>query len=294
MNQHIISYLTCLVLVFVLASCEPQIDDKTSLPAAPTSAEFTIEPTGEDNTFRFVSTASDAFLFGWDLGNGVTTSGSEAIGFYMEAGVYVVELTVFNSGGHVTSTQSVIVENDIVIEQGPCDEGSLTEFLSNCDSKTWRLIPAEGALLVGPQGLSETWWMNGQMDVDDRPCQFDDEWTFTEDGAMVYDTKGDIWGEDYLGFNFECVADDQLGSDVAAWGAGSHSYTTIDNTLTVSGLGAFIGLPKAANGGEVGFPVSEVSYTVTQRTTDAATGNDLMVIQVDFGDGIWQFTLVAI
>ena len=174
MKQFIIPSITSLLLILAMASCEPQIDDKSTLSAPPTAAEFTIEPTGEDNTFRFTSTADDGFLFGWDLGNGVTTSGSEAIGFYMDAGVYVVELTVFNAGGHVTSTQSLVIDNDVVIEAGPCDEGSLAEFLSDCDSKTWVLSPIEGALLVAPEGLTEIWWMNGINDVADRPCQFND------------------------------------------------------------------------------------------------------------------------
>jgi len=281
-----------LCAVIMLISCEPQIDDKISLPPAPSAAEFTIEQLPEDNSYRFVSTTEDGFLYGWDLGDGTTVSGPEATATYVAAGVYIVELTVFNSGGHVTSTQSVIIENDLVIEEGPCDEGSLKEWLSNCDQKTWRLNPAAGALLVGPVGLTETWWQIDDNAIAERPCAFDDEWIFFEDGTMIYDTKGDIWGEDYMGIDFMCVDESELGSAISAWGSGEHAYTAIGNELALIGLGAYIGLPKATNGAEVNMPVSGITYTVTSQSADA-DGNDLMVIQVNYGGGIWQFTLVA-
>ncbi len=285
-----ISVVICTLITLV--SCQPQIDDKISLPPAPSAAEFTIEQLPEENSYRFVSTTEDGFLYGWDLGNGMTVSGPEATVTYPDAGVYIVELTVFNSGGHVTSTQSVIVDNDLVIEEGPCDEGTLKEWLSDCDQKTWRLNPAEGALLVGPVGLTETWWQNDENVVTERDCAFNDEWIFFEDGTLIYDTKGDIWGEDYMGIDFMCVDETVLGPGVSAWGSGEHNYTAIGNELALMGLGAYIGLPKATNGGEVTMPVNSITYTVTSQTTDA-DGNDLMVIQVNYGAGIWQFTLVA-
>jgi len=293
MKSNLNSFAILICTLIILVSCEPQIDDKITLPPPPTAADFSITELPESNSYKFVSTTEDGFLYGWDLGNGQTVSGSEATTVYMTEGVYIVELTVFNAGGHVTSTQSVIVENDLVIEEGPCDEGTLKEFVSNCDQKTWRLNPTAGALLVGPVGLTETWWQNDESVVEERFCAFDDEWTFFEDGTMVYDTKGDIWGEDYMGFDFMCVDESLLGEPVSAWGSGDHSYTATGTELAVSGLGAFIGLPKATNGAEVTSPVDGIIYTVTSQTTDG-DGNDLMVIQVNYGDGVWQFTLVAI
>ena len=51
---------------------------------------------------------------------------------------------------------------------------------------------------------------------------------FTFDGLqMQYDTKGQVWGEDYMGFNFECVGTDQLVGAVQAWGDGNHTFLVI-------------------------------------------------------------------
>jgi len=170
----------------------------------------------------------------------------------------------------------------------------LAEYLSNCDTKTWKLIPEAGALLVGPPGLTETWWQNDETVVTERFCAFDDTWTFTGDGEMIYDTKGDIWGEDYLGFDFACVPTEEMPDDVAAWGNGTHEYVAIEGTqqLQLKGLGAFMGIPKAANGAEVGFPQNGVTYDVVERRVDA-DGKDVLVIQVDYTAGVWQFTFVA-
>lgn len=286
-------YTALVSSLLLLASCEPDIDDKIDLPSAPTEATFDVTDIG-DNTYSLANTTDGGFLFQWDLGNGATETGETVTVTYPEAGAYVVSLTVFNAGGHATGTRSIVVNEDLVVMAGPCEPGSISEFLSNCDQKTWRLNPAAGALLVGPPGLGETWWQNDETVVEERFCAWDDTWTFFENGDMVYDTKGDIWGEDYLGFDFSCVPTAEMPDDVAAWGDGMHSYVASDATqqIMLNGVGAFMGIPKAANGAEVGFPVSSVTYDIVEMRQDA-DGNDILVVLVDYTDGNWQFTFVA-
>jgi hypothetical protein len=57
------------------------------------------------------------------------------------------------------------------------------------------------------------------------------------------------------------------------------------------GLGAFIGLPKAANGAETFVPISSITYDVLSANEDAATGVRTMEIEVNWGGGLWRFTL---
>lgn len=276
-----------------LYACEPDIDEKRTLPGAPSEATFDVIDLG-DNTYQLVNTTEGGFLFQWDLGNNLTETTEEVTVTYPKAGAYIITLTVFNAGGHAVGSKSIVVANDLVVEAEPCGPGTLAEYLSNCDQKTWRLIPEPGALLVGPPGLTETWWQSSENEVSERFCAWDDTWTFFEDGTMVYDTKGDIWGEDYLGFEFSCVPTADMPEDVAAWGDGTHEYISIEATqqLQLNGLGAFMGIPKAANGQEVGFPIGSITYDVTERRTNA-DGKDVLVIQVDYTAGIWQFTFVA-
>lgn len=276
-----------------LTACEPDIDEKSTLPNAPSEATFDVIDLG-DNTYQLVNTTEGGFLFKWDLGNNLSETSEEVTVTYPKAGAYVITLTVFNAGGHAVGSKSIVVANDLVVEVEPCGPGTLAEYLSDCDEKTWRLNPEAGALLVGPPGLTETWWQSGDNEVSERFCAWDDTWTFFEDGTMVYDTKGDIWGEDYLGFDFSCVATADMPEDVAAWGDGEHEYIAIEATqqIQLNGLGAFMGIPKAANGQEVGFPVGSITYDVREKRTNA-DGKDVLVIEVDYTAGIWQFTFVA-
>lgn len=295
MNINKLYISTLFTVLFAFTACEPNIDDKLDLPPAPTEASFDIIELDASNTYRFVSTTPGAFLYSWDLGNGVTGASEEIEGYFQDKGGYLITLRVFNAGGHVTSTKTLNVAEDAEVVVEPCAEGTLTEYLSNCDQKTWRLNPAEGALLVGTADFTETYWQSSESDITERFCAWDDEWTFFEDGTMIYDTKGDVWGEDYLGFNFECVPTADLPADVADWGDGTHIYTVnpATNELSVIGSGAFIGIPKAANGQEVGFPQSMVTYIITGMNTNS-DGDDVMVIKVEYGDNVWQFTLVAV
>jgi len=294
-----IIFATFALSLLGLLSCEPAIDDKIDLPAAPTEANFTVIDLG-NNTYQLVNTTDGGFLFQWDLGDGTTATAEEVEVTYPKAGAYIITLTVFNAGGHASGTKSVVVAQDLVIEAEPCEPGTLAEYISNCDTKTWKLNPDEGALLVGRADYSETWWQNDLSVVDERFCAWDDTWTFTGDGDMIYDTQGDIWGEDYLGFNFECVPTEDLADNVSAWGNGNHSYIADDATqqLQLNGVGAFMGIPKAANGSEVGFPVGSITYDVVGMDTNAE-GKDLVTIAVFYttGDGdaaVWQFTFVEV
>ena len=300
MQNYISKYLFISILLLGFASCDPQQDGAVDIGLPPAEATFSIEETGEFNTYMLISTTPEAFLFQWDLGNGATATGETVEVRYANMGDYEVTLTAFNKGGSATSKQTIQVDEDAPVD---CYNFEELKFITNCDTKTWRLIPAAGALFIGPDdGTGTTWFASSEDDVDVRACQFDDEWTFSVDGAMVYDTKGDIWGEDYLGFNFECVATADLGAPVADWGDGTHLFDVTAPTngepakLTVTGSGAFIGLPKVTNGMEVGFPVNQTIYDIIRMETIA--GQDIMELEVKFltsdnTPATWKFTIAS-
>lgn len=286
--------ITILLLGFSLMfiSCEPEQDDALPLGTPPSSVSFDIQPTGDMNTYRLTNTTSGTFIHQWNLGNGQTAEGEEIVITYQFMGTYDITLKAFNDGGFGETTKTITVEEDA---PAPCNPGSLMEFVSNCDSKTWTLLPEEGAYWVGPaDGSGTTWWMSDAAAVTDRPCAFNDEWIFSSDGVVVYDTKGDVWAEDYMGFNFECVTDGQLPADVAAWGAGTHGFVITEGAveqIQLIGTGAFIGLPKAANGAEVTSPQPGVTYDVIEKGT--VGGQDYMILEVNYVAGIWRFHIVS-
>lgn len=274
--------------------CTPQEDDKLSLGLPPSNVTFDVIQGSNPNEFIFRNTTPETFIHQWDFGNGATAEGAEVQTTFQNKGTYTVTLSAFNSGGKGEASTTITVDEDAPT---PCIKTDpFFEFLTGGATRGWVLNPVPGAYFVGPDdGSGGTWWASDDNTVAERPCAFDDEWIFDQDCAMEYDTKGDLWAEDYMGFDFECITDGQLGAGLESWGSGVHAFsvsTSGDVTqLTVTGLGAFIGLPKAANGAEVTQPQIEVTYDVLAY--EEQSDRYWMEIGVSFGAGIWKFQLAS-
>ena len=153
---------------------------------------------------------------------------------------------------------------------------------------TWKLAPQAGALAVGPNQGDGSWWSNGSGDVTTRDCLFDDSLVFDASGNLMHYMDGSTWLEPWQG-----VSNEQCGSPVSPHdGSGSYTYTYSNNQLTVNGLGAHIGLPKAYNGGELTSPSGAVS-SITYEISWGANGEMIADIQsAGGGTGWWRFTYV--
>ncbi len=287
MNMNTFKILLLLSVLFMV-SCDPVVEDKQSLGTPPTSVSFTVTDLG-DNNFEFTNTTQGTFIHQWQFGDGGTGEGTSIVYTYTKAGDYEVQLTAFNDGGFATGTDRVTVDEDLGIS---CLTLPELEDLTNCDSKVWTLDDGEGALFVGPNA-GETWWQSAEDESLARPCAWNDEWIFFEDGTMIYDTKGDLWAEDYMGFAFECVNDGDLAESFAPWASGEHSFELADNEgvlqISLRGLGAFVGLPKVVNGAEVTTPVDGITYDIVEITNDGS--KDVMILEINFGPGVWRFRL---
>jgi hypothetical protein len=97
----------------------------------------------------------------------------------------------------------------------------------------------------------------------------------------------ETWLEGWQGFDGE-----GCGAPVAPHdgsNAATFTHDDVNNTITVDGLGAHIGLAKVVNGGELGSPndaVSSIVYTITAMTADSMT----LDIEIA-GGGYWRFML---
>ena len=156
-------------------------------------------------------------------------------------------------------------------------------------SGTWRISPEAGALHVGP-GDGSTWWANSLGDVTTRECYFDDEYVFNADGSFSNVLGTETWIEAWQG-----IAADACGAPVSPHdGSSAATYTYTDSTVTLSGVGAYLGLPKVYNGGELG--AANADSAISYRTYDIAfsSGNDTMTVTINIGSGIWTYKLVAV
>ena len=128
--------------------------------------------------------------------------------------------------------------------------GSHTDLNANnvSVSGVWKLAPVAGAMKVGPVVDDGQWWQNSAADVETRACLFDDEYVFGDDSGSFQNILGaETWIETWQG-----VEADGCGVPVAPHdGSADASFSTSDTTITISGLGAYLGLPKAITGNEL-------------------------------------------
>lgn len=146
---------------------------------------------------------------------------------------------------------------------------------------TWRMSPQAGAFAVGPTQGSGAYYANSVPDVATRACFFDDDYVFNANGTFSNVLGSQTWIEGWQGGTDSCGAPvaPHNGSNPATW-----SYNQTANTITLTGVGAYLGLPKAYNGGELTNPANapaSITYTVTSITST------LLTLDINVGTGLW-------
>ena len=154
---------------------------------------------------------------------------------------------------------------------------------------TWMLAPIEAALGVGPAPGSTEYWFNTEEDVTTRACFFDDHYVFNADGSFQNVLGDDTWLEPWQGSDPEACGAPVAphdGSNPATW-----EYNDASGEVTLTGLGAYLGLPKAVNAGELS---SDNPPPVPESVTYAATlEGDMMTLVIECGTGLfWTVKLV--
>jgi hypothetical protein len=153
---------------------------------------------------------------------------------------------------------------------------------------TWKMAPEAGSLGVGP-GLGNTsWWAIDAAGVTTRACFFDDTYVFGADGSFKNVLGADTWVEGWQGGTDACGAPvaPHDGSNNA-----TYTYNATASTVTLNGTGAYLGIPKAFNGGELTTPANapaSITYNLT-----LSENNTVMIADINIGgDGWWRFKLI--
>ena len=144
---------------------------------------------------------------------------------------------------------------------------------------TWKLSPEEGALKVGPGVNDGSWWQNSLEDVTTRACLFDDQFVFGSDGSFSNVMGTETWVETWQG-----VATDGCATPVAPHdgsNAATYSYDAGAGTVTLTGVGAHIGLPKVYNGGELNASNADSSIeSITYDIALSGADSDTMTVSI--------------
>ena len=151
---------------------------------------------------------------------------------------------------------------------------------------TWKMASEPGSLKVGPSPGSGEWWSIDAAGVTARACYFNDTFIFTADGAFNNNLGAQTWIEGWQGGGDNC------GTPVGPYNGSipaTYTYNTSTNSVTVNGTGAYIGIPKANNAGEL--PNVAVPNSITYDVTFLDVNT--MVVGIEAGSGVfWTYKLV--
>jgi hypothetical protein len=154
---------------------------------------------------------------------------------------------------------------------------------------TWKVAPEAGSLGVGPAPGNKSWWAIDAAGVTARSCFFDDTFVFGANGSFSNVLGNSTWLEGWQGTADACGAPVTPHNGSAS---ATYIYDAGARTITINGAGAYLGLPKATNAGElpnVAVPNSRV-YSVT-----LSNGNNTMELIIEAGSGVfWHFKLVRV
>ena len=141
---------------------------------------------------------------------------------------------------------------------------------------------------VGPNQDDGSWWQNSAGDVTTRACLFDDEYVFNADGSFQNVLGADTWLETWQGVTAEACGAPVAPHDGSA--SATYAHDASANTLTITGLGAYLGIAKAITGGELSVEGTAVPES---RTFDVhPTDDGSLKLSISTGGGYWTFTFV--
>ena len=228
------------------------------------------------------------------------------------------QIQIPNSAGeNGFATWQFVLENEEWLDDGYDDDGTDLpgDGHGGFDDEggpmvgIWQLAPIPAALAVGPNVDDLSWYSNSAADVETRDCLFDDTYIFNpgemsmnEDGEEIWTGMYEIlhdgatWLEPWQG-----VDEEQCGDPVAPHDASNAPfYYTINvdaQTVTLEGAGAYFGLAKVTNEGELSGdnpPNLPSSVTYTYIGDEEEEENGLATFMIDYspnGDGVWVFVL---
>ncbi|MFT6872757.1 MAG: hypothetical protein ACJAVN_001769 [Roseivirga sp.] len=291
MKNKFLSSLMSLALLAAVASCDNGNADFSVVDTDPTVEIGALTGVVEGETFTAALTFGDGAE-----GSSVSTlaSGSWSI---TSGGAEVASGTLAPAGDNWTGALSAtgLVEGDHSLTVSATDSNGNTGSASTDFSivgaiaditGTWILKPAAGSVRVGSFSGGGDYFSFPAGFVTDRACYYDDTYTFNADGSFVIDMQTQTFLEDWQGTNFACAA------PAAPYVSGTYGYSFNGQTMVVTGAGAFIGLPKVHNTGELP-NVPQVGTSITYEVASATTTTmDLRIRVGGDGAGWWTYELI--
>lgn len=160
-------------------------------------------------------------------------------------------------------------------------------YFYNALPGTWQMAPEAGSMGVGPAQGDMSWWAIDAAGVTERDCFYDDSYVFETDGSFSNVLGTETWIETWQGGSDACgtPVSPHDGTAVA-----TYTYDQNAGTVTIDGKGAYLGIPKPYNGGELDDPANApASITYLIALSD---NNTTMTLDIEVDGAWWRFKLV--
>ena len=186
--------LALLSLIFMTA-CN---SDQFALGTLPTSDQlsFTATPTASKaNIIVLANTSAVKGIAYWDLGDGTKAKGDTLRSSYPLKGSYVITMTLYTSGGAVSTSKTVVISNDDMSLLNTPMYNALTGGLDSINGKTWVFDQYNsGHFAVGPFDSDTPSWWSCPADGKAGSSLYTQEFTFTQIGTkLVWKNNGYIY-----------------------------------------------------------------------------------------------------
>jgi hypothetical protein len=236
------------------------------------------------------------------VGNNYGIFANASGGEFNFAGYFIGDVVV--TGG--TLTADVTLDSAPTEEMDATNKGYVDQLIAELKSEiqllkwktspligSWKLATEAYALTLGPTLNDFSWYWNTLESVtENRACQFDDEYVFGADGSFQNVLGTQTYLEEWQGTVNEC------GTPVAphdGTATATYIYNEADGTITINGVGAYLGLSKVVNGSELLSP-ADAANSITYMATLSEDGNtldlDIESTTADGSQAFWSFKLV--
>lgn len=280
--------LSALAMLFMVSCGDDEEPMTSDNPIA--SFQFEIDETNFLQV-TFTNFSQNANSYSWDFGDDNTSTEDNPTHTYEEGGTYTVTLTASNGTESAERSETITIT----------DPNTALKLLTGETSKTWKLFREGTSMSLGPNADEPALWWSGLQNDGSRPCLYEQEITFGFDGSYTFNDNGMFWAEFGIFNNvegcdmntdeqcFEATAANMVnacGDDVSAWLSGTHQfdYDPSTGSLTLTGMGAWIGIPKLGSTGETITPTSTVN---TRISIEEFTGYDVMLVEFVYDGAYW-------
>ncbi len=298
MNFHKLTklwYILLVVPVVFMSSCK----DDDPIPAVVASFQFEADA---DNFLlvAFTNFSQNAVSYSWNFGDTNTSTDESPSHEYDATGTYTVKLIATAEDGSTSEkTEDIeVVDPDVALT-----------LLAGNTSKTWKLVREGASTGIGPDAANWAFWWN-LTNNGTRNCVYDDEFIFSRNGGFEFKDNGTFWGEGDVYVEgsdkenlFEICFDATVenltvdGNDLSAWlSSSSHTYTynATDKNISLSGMGAWMGLVKLGTDGYVTTPQASTTFDII-LTDGGTSGVDTLDVIFDYSaiGNYWKIRYVS-